>query len=113
MLTPELIHEGNNIWRLKLTGDFSEYNYNLVRLTGDKNFFSQLDQSDAQRLIIDLANVDRLDSGGMMFLLITHKKAVVRNIPVTLQNPNSHMARLLRIMSFDHIFDIEYSEGDG
>ena len=109
MSMPELRQDGDNTWRLILSSEFPDYGYDLAWLMDNKKFFSKLEESEAKKLVIDLSDVERLDSQGLLFLLTTHQKATGSNIRVALRNPSSHMVRLLRIMSFDRIFDIEFS----
>jgi anti-anti-sigma factor len=60
-----------------------------------------------QTLVVDLTEVEYIDSQGLKFLLDLHKKLSEQNLTIILQNPTPHLRRLFRIMQFERIFEIE------
>ncbi len=115
MITEQLITEftpeDNATWRLKLIGSVAGNHYSMRKLIEGKNsLLNKLTETHAQKFIIDLSTTKRLDSQGLRLLLSIHKELSQNDIQIILQNPNLHLYRVLQIMSFDHLFKIEFSE---
>lgn len=92
-----------NTWTLKLTGDVDARTTRIIRFA---DISEQLDAANAQCLIIDLDEVELIDSSGLRLLLDAKKELSKRDIEVVLKNPSNHMRRLFRIMQFDQLFKI-------
>ncbi len=108
-LTTELTPENDDTWRLKLIGSVAS-NYHLMHSTDDCEFLlNRLKETSARKLVIDLTATERLDSQGLHLLFNIYKEVSKNDIQIVLKNPNTHLHRLLRIMNFDRLFYIEFS----
>jgi anti-sigma B factor antagonist len=67
-------------------------------------------QAHVKKLLIDLTGVEFIDSHGLRVLLNAHKDFSNEDVQIVLQNPNPHLKRLLRIMQFDRVFEIESND---
>ncbi len=110
-LTARLTSKSNGDWIIVLQ-DKDENNGYHPNISTDSMAYllEQMVEAKAQRLIIDLSTTERIDSQGMKILLDMHQMFSKENIPIVLQNPNSHLYRLLQIMQFTHIFEINFDE---
>ena len=110
-LRTELVHKSNGTWRLRLLADTASHNEPQTRSIDDGDLLlDKLTEAGAQKLVIDLTAIDRVDSDGFRFLLNTCKMLSTKDIRIVLQNPGIHLQNLLRIMSFDHLFEIELGD---
>jgi anti-anti-sigma factor len=98
----------SNGWTLKLSGNVDANTAHLMWIaeSGDP-LLKEMTQAQVKRLIIDLTEVEFIDSHGLRNLLNAHRDFSGQNIDIVLRNPNSHLKRLLRIMQFDRVFIIE------
>ena len=98
-------------WILKLNG---HVNLNTAHLMwsadSSASLLKEMMQARVKKLLFDLTNVEFIDSHGLRVLLNAHKDFAAQNIQITLQNPNPHLKRLLRIMQFDRVFVVESSD---
>lgn len=92
------------VWHLKLKGDLEARAYHQAWLA---DLARQAVQAQVQTLVIDLKNVDNVDSRGLKFLLDVYNEFSSHKIEVILQNPSAHLRRLFRIIQFERIFKIE------
>ena len=107
MLSTELIRQ-SDVWSLKLNGNVDSHTANHMWAAGNSAaLLKEMAQARVKKLVIDLTDVEFIDSHGLRVLLNTHKDFSNENIQITLQNPNPHLKRLLRIMQFDRVFVIE------
>lgn len=58
-------------------------------------------------LIIDLTGTRNVDSAGLGVLMLVHRQASERRIPVVLRNPNDELRFLLTLTRLDDLFTIE------
>lgn len=106
-LSTELTRD-SNAWLLKLKGHVDSSTAPLMWSTDNSDsLLKEMSQAHIKKLLIDLTNVEFIDSHGLRILLNTHKDFSNENIQIVLQNPNPHLKRLLRIMQFDRVFVIE------
>ncbi len=96
-------------WTISLVGDIAFTNLSEIEI---QEVINALDVDQITQLIIDLTGIERLDSYGFRVLLSLHRGFNKVNIPITLDNPNAHLRRLLRIMQFDHLVTINSEKGN-
>ena len=106
-LSTQLIRHSDD-WTLKLGGNVDSNTAHLMWIaeSGDP-LLKEMIQAQVKKLVIDLTQVEFIDSHGLRNLLNAHRDFSGQNIDIVLQNPNSHLRRLLRIMQFDRVFIIE------
>ena len=106
-LKTELIRN-SNAWTLKLIGNLdSDTSHLMWSVESSASLLKELLQAGADKLFIDLFATESVDSHGLRHLLNAHKEFSKEDVEIVLQNPNSHLRRLFRIMQFDRIFVIE------
>jgi anti-sigma B factor antagonist len=109
-LSTELMRQPD-AWILKLNGHVDSSTVNLMwSADGSASLLKEMMQARVKKLLFDLTNVESIDSHGLRVLLNAHKDFSTENIQITLQNPNPHLKRLLRIMQFDRVFVVESSD---
>jgi anti-sigma B factor antagonist len=109
-LSTKLIRQ-SDVWTLQLSGTIDANTASLMWVNeSSSSLLKELTQAEAKKLLIDLTEVEFIDSHGLRVLLNTHREFSQQNIPIVLYNPNSHLQRLLRIMQFDRVFEIESHE---
>ena len=109
-LTTDLIRN-NERWVLKLVGNLdSDTSHLMWCADSSTSLLKELTQAGVRKLCIDLTATESVDSQGLRLLLNAHKEFSKEEIQIILQNPNSHLRRLFRIMQFDRIFVIEANE---
>lgn len=59
------------------------------------------------RLVIDLTGTRTVDSAGLGVLMLVHRHASERRIPVVLRNPNDELRFLLTLTRLDDLFTIQ------
>jgi len=98
-------------WILKLNGHVNSSTAHLMWSTDSSaSLLKEMMQVQVKKLVLNLTNVEFIDSHGLRVLLNTHKEFSAENIQIALQNPNPHLKRLLRIMQYDRVFVIESSD---
>ncbi|MBI1879357.1 MAG: STAS domain-containing protein [Chloroflexi bacterium] len=101
----------SDAWLLKLKGNVDSSTIHLLWSTDSgASLLKEMSQAHIKKLLIDLTNVEFIDSHGLRVLLNAHKDFSNENIQIVLQNPNPHLKRLLRIMQFDRVFVIESND---
>ena len=101
----------DDAWILKLEGYVDTRTAHLMWSTDSSAALLQaMTQAHVKKLLIDLTDVEFIDSHGLRVLLNTHKDFSHENVQIVLQNPNPHLKRLLRIMQFDRVFAIESND---
>lgn len=65
-----------------------------------------LDELVDKSLIIDLSEVDHIDSSGLGAIIGLRKKLISQRVNIQLAGANSHVRRLLNIANFDRLFSI-------
>lgn len=101
----------SDAWTLKLKGNVDSSTVHLMWATDSSaSLLKEMTQARVKKLLIDLTQVEFIDSHGLRVLLNTHKDFANEAIQIFLQNPNPHLKRLLRIMQFDRVFVIEFND---
>lgn len=91
-------------WTLKLGGELNASTAGMMQLAG---LLSDMQQANAEQLVIDLAALNVIDAYGLGLLLNAKRDFANGDIQIVLKNPGPRLCRLLRIMQFDQIFAIE------
>ncbi len=63
--------------------------------------------SDVNAVIVDMGNVDYVDSSALGMLLVLRDKAGESKSAVRLKNPKPEVRKILEIANFDKLFAIE------
>ena len=83
----------NNIMYVNLSGELDEHNATYIKTTLDdlfsKNGFSQV--------IIDLSELDFMDSTGVGILIGRYKKLKERKISIYICNPSKHAEKIFNM----------------
>lgn len=83
----------NNTLYIVLSGELDEHSAQSVRDTLDDLF----DKNDFNQAIIDLSELDFMDSTGIGVLLGRYKKLKTKNIPIFICNPSSHAEKIFKM----------------
>lgn len=78
---------------LLLCGELDEHTANYTRNTLDEIF----DKSQFERVVIDLSELDFMDSTGIGVLIGRYKKMKDKRIPIFIANPSTHVEKIFRI----------------
>ena len=76
-----------------LSGELDEHNAYKTRINLDEIF----SKSNFNQVIIDLSELDFMDSTGIGVLVGRYKKLKDKNIPIFICNPSSHAERLFKM----------------
>ncbi|MGN0824686.1 MAG: anti-sigma factor antagonist [Candidatus Coproplasma sp.] len=79
---------------LKLVGEMDEYSAQAVRERCDKLIESN---ATVKKIVINLSQVEFMDSTGIGFLIGRYKKAAKMNIPLYVEAPNSAADKILNL----------------
>jgi len=63
-------------------------------------------EKDSRIVVLDLAEVESVDAGGLTTLLSLHQWARSRGVQLTLVNPSHFVREVLVRTQLDHVFDI-------
>lgn len=72
-----------------------------------QSFIQDLFKETHNAYVIDLADVEHLDSAGLGMLLIARNESIERKSSVTLRKPSEPIHKILMAASFDNVFTIE------
>jgi len=78
---------------LTISGELDEHSANYARLNLDE----QMSSADYKQIIIDLSNLEFMDSTGIGVLLGRYKKMKQRGIPIYITNPSTHADKIFRM----------------
>ena len=76
-----------------LSGELDEHNAFKTRITLDDIF----SKPNFEQVIIDLSELEFMDSTGIGVLVGRYKKLKERNIPIFICNPSSHAERIFKM----------------
>lgn len=102
--------EKDGVWVLDLTSYLRETPQERLRFPDTSLILKQLLPAKAKKLVIDLSNIEQLSSQELQVLLVIHRHLTLHNIQVVLRNPMPHIKRLLWILAFDRVFEVEEKE---
>jgi len=83
----------NNTLYIILSGELDEHAAQSVRISLDELF----DGDSFSQVIIDLSELDFMDSTGIGVLLGRYKRLKTRNIPIFICNPSTHAERIFKM----------------
>lgn len=76
-----------------LCGELDEHSASYTRVTLDEIFEKQ----HFEKIVIDLSELDFMDSTGIGVLIGRYKKMKDRNIPIFIANPSSHAEKIFNM----------------
>ncbi|MGN0806838.1 MAG: anti-sigma factor antagonist [Candidatus Coproplasma sp.] len=79
---------------IKLVGEMDEYSAQAVRIRCDKLIESN---ATVKKIVINLSEVEFMDSTGIGFLIGRYKKASRLNIPLYVESPNVAADKILNL----------------
>src|SRR5574344_1466956 len=80
----------NNTLYIVLSGELDEHSAQSVRISLDELF-------DTNQFIIDLSELDFMDSTGIGVLLGRYKKLKAKNTPIFICNPSMHAEKIFKM----------------
>lgn len=83
----------NNTIYIMLIGELDEYSATYTRNTLDHLF----DMSNFNQIIIDLSELEFMDSTGIGVLIGRYKRMKSSNIPIYICNPNNHIEKIFKM----------------
>ena len=83
----------NNTIYIMLIGELDEYSATYTRNTLDHLF----DMSNFNQVIIDLSELEFMDSTGLGVLIGRYKRMKSSNIPIYICNPNNHIEKIFKM----------------
>lgn len=83
----------NSILYLVICGELDESSSHFVKNTIDTLF----EQNKFKEVIIDLSELDFMDSTGVGVLIGRYKKMKERNIPIYICNPSKHAEKIFKM----------------
>lgn len=83
----------NNTLYVILSGELDEHTANNTRIALDKLF----EGNGFKQVIIDLSELDFMDSTGIGVLIGRYKKLKGRNLPIFICNPSSHAEKIFKM----------------
>jgi anti-anti-sigma factor len=107
-----LTRQANKVWLLEFFGAADQKTFQQIWASETDRILNLLEKVNVQKLIIDLTTIQNFASQDLQLLVTLHKHLARQNIQITLRNPGQHLSRVLRIMQFDHVFEIESDPND-
>jgi len=83
----------NGIMYMLLCGELDENSAGYIREEMDKN----LEKTNFSKVVIDLSELEFLDSTGIGVLIGRYKKLKERNIPIYISNPSKHAEKIFKL----------------
>lgn len=83
----------NNTLYVILSGDLDEHSAQHTRLTLDEIF----EEKGFNQIIIDLSELDFMDSTGIGVLIGRYKKMKAKNTPIYICNPSTHAEKIFKM----------------
>ena len=76
-----------------LCGELDQHSATYTRITLDEVF----DKPNFEKIVIDLSELDFMDSTGIGVLIGRYKKMKEKDIPIFIANPSSHAEKIFKI----------------
>jgi len=76
-------------------------------LTNFRELLSEIKQSSCKVIVLDLTNLDWIDSAGLGMLILAKELAEKEELELVLRSPRGHVKSLLELGRFEKIFTIE------
>ncbi len=83
----------NNTLYVVLSGELDEYSATEVRLVLDELF----DKEGFNQVIVDLSELEFMDSTGIGVMLGRYKKLKSKNVPIFICNPSNHAEKIFKM----------------
>lgn len=83
----------NNTLYVMLCGELDEHSATHTRVTLDETFSCR----GFKQVIIDLSELDFMDSTGIGVLIGRYKKMKEKNIPIFIANPSTHAEKIFKM----------------
>ena len=83
----------NNTLYVLLCGELDEHTASYTKSTLDELFV----KPNFQKIVIDLSELDFMDSTGIGVLIGRYKKMKDRHIPIFISNPSSHVEKIFKM----------------
>lgn len=83
----------NSTLYVVLIGELDEHSAYHVRVSLDEMF----EQTNFKQIIIDLSELDFMDSTGIGVLIGRYKKMKDRNVPIFICNPSTHAEKIFKM----------------
>lgn len=98
-----VIHCKNDSMLCVIGGDIDHHSARSIRMKIDEELY----RIRPHRLILDLSNVDFMDSSGLGLILGRFSKASEIGAECVLQNPNEHVTKILDVAGIGRLIRIE------
>lgn len=72
-----------------------------------KDILGSAESPDVQQLVLDLSQIDFIDSAGLGMLLLLRDVCEKHKKLLTLRNPQGQVKKVFGISKFEHLFKIE------
>ena len=82
-----------NVLYVLLCGELDEHSAHYTRITLDELFVN----SDIEKIVVDLSELQFMDSTGIGVLIGRYKKMKDRNVPIFIANPSAHAEKIFKI----------------
>ena len=82
-----------NILYVLLCGELDEHSASYTRITLDEIF----DKPNFDKIVVDLSELDFMDSTGIGVLIGRYKKMKDKSIPIFIANPSAHAEKIFKI----------------
>jgi anti-anti-sigma factor len=76
-------------------------------LSNFRALLSEIKQSSRKVVVLDLSNLNWIDSAGLGMLILAKELAEKEELDLVLRSPRGHVKSLLELGRFDKIFNIE------
>ena len=76
-------------------------------LSNFRGLLSEIRQSSRKVVVLDLRNLDWIDSAGLGMLILAKELAEKEELDLVLRSPKGHVKSLLELGRFEKIFNIE------
>jgi anti-anti-sigma factor len=73
-----------------------------------RDILSRIKESKCNLILIDLKNLDWIDSAGLGMLLLARDTAAKSNLEIVLRAPKGDVKSLLQLGRFETIFNIQF-----
>jgi len=77
-------------------------------LGGFRELLSQIKENKCNLILIDLKNLDWIDSAGLGMLLLARDTAAKNNLELVLRAPQGDVKSLLKLGRFETLFNLQF-----
>jgi anti-anti-sigma factor len=76
-------------------------------LSNFRELLSEIKQSTCKAIVLDLGNLDWIDSAGLGMLILAKELAQKEEMELIVRSPRGHVKSLLELGRFERIFNIQ------